>query len=174
MGGWVRSLLRLHVRLFPRFGYHTHPTSASTVLVCLGLHSTPPPTPPRLLQLAVASPLAATSPSSEPQYVTVYDMEHGNATWQLPLQAGPDALQPLPSAAAALAGGAGASDNGGVSTARPAMPAAAALAGLLRGLTQSGVAAVQFSPQVVVCRAPVGIEQRDRWRGVEGRPTGRI
>ncbi|KXZ50677.1 hypothetical protein GPECTOR_15g361 [Gonium pectorale] len=117
--------------------------------------------------LAAASPLAAATAScsgGEPQYITVYDMEYGNATWQLPLQPGPDALQPLPPGAAAAAAALGTltGERGGAAAAAgtaavrrscsagdiaEAAPPAMSLATMLRGLAQAGVAALQFNPQ---------------------------
>lgn len=109
----------------------------------------------------MASPLAAAaSPSGEPQFITVYNLEYGNTTWQLPLQAGRDALHALtPTAAVALGAAAAAISAGpavGVAAAtsafvgKPAtnLPSASLLPDILRGVAHAGVAALQFSPQV--------------------------
>ncbi|KAG2489418.1 hypothetical protein HYH03_012056 [Edaphochlamys debaryana] len=98
---------------------HALPTVALHAASMQLAAASPLPTPPRPQPLARPGAAvdrsvrgASTDPPAkpdtgnyvmrpEPNYVMVYDLEHGNATWQLPLQPGPDTVQPSPPAVAA-------------------------------------------------------------------------
>ena len=97
-------------------------------------------------------------------------MEHGAATWQLPLQPGPEALLPTPPALAAAA----VAPPPHPLWSPPPPPASCSVAEQLRAVARGGVVAMAFSPQVCVWGGYTQLvyEVNLMGRGLRGRGRG--